>query len=143
MRIHAGALTRLDVVIIREFADLPPIQADKHKLLQILVNVISNAKHAMADRPVKRLTLKVEASDGEGIRVSVRDTGYGIAAENMTRIFAHGFTTKSDGHGYGLHSSALAAKEMKGSLRVHSDGVGRGAVFTIELPSAAREALAS
>jgi signal transduction histidine kinase len=66
----------------------------------------------------------------------VRDNGVGIAPENLTRIFGHGFTTKKDGHGFGLHSGALAAKEMNGSLTVHSDGVGQGAAFTLELPPA-------
>ena len=62
------------------------------------------------------------------------DTRVGIAPENLTRIFNHGFTTRKDGHGFGLHSGALAAKEMGGSLYAHSDGVGRGATFTLELP---------
>jgi signal transduction histidine kinase len=64
----------------------------------------------------------------------VIDNGEGIAAENLTRIFAHGFTTKKDGHGFGLHSCVLAAREMGGSLLAASDGPGRGAAFTLVLP---------
>ena len=60
----------------------------------------------------------------------------GIARENLTRIFSHGFTTKKHGHGFGLHSCANAAGEMGGSLSVRSDGPGKGATFTLELPLA-------
>jgi signal transduction histidine kinase len=136
MRISRGALVRHDINIVSELSSSAVVRADKHKVLQILVNLISNAKHAMKDSPAKTLTLKIESS-GERVLVSVGDTGYGIAPENMTRIFAHGFTTKKDGHGFGLHSGALAATELGGSLRAHSDGPGRGAIFTLELPLAA------
>jgi C4-dicarboxylate-specific signal transduction histidine kinase len=118
------------------------MMADRHKVLQILVNLISNAKHAMADSPVKTLTLWIEMAD-RAVRIAVRDTGYGIAPENMTRIFSHGFTTKTDGHGFGLHSGALAAQELGGSLQVTSDGPGRGAVFTLELPLTGAHAIAA
>ena len=68
------------------------------------------------------------------LRISVADEGEGIAAENLTRIFAHGFTTRKAGHGFGLHSCALAARQMGGTLTAHSDGPGRGATFTLDLP---------
>jgi signal transduction histidine kinase len=77
----------------------------------------------------------VRVANGEGrIKISVHDNGVGISPENLARIFNHGFTTRKDGHGFGLHSGALAAKEMGGSLTVHSDGPGKGASFTLELP---------
>jgi signal transduction histidine kinase len=68
------------------------------------------------------------------VKISVIDNGIGIPRQNLTQIFAHGFTTRKDGHGFGLHSGALAAKELGGALLVHSDGPGQGAVFTLELP---------
>ena len=105
-------------------------------MLQILVNLITNARQAMKECPKKILTLGIQATIGATARISIQDTGCGIAPENMTRVFAHGFTTKKNGHGFGLHSSALAAREMKGSLTVHSDGPGHGAIFTLELPLA-------
>jgi C4-dicarboxylate-specific signal transduction histidine kinase len=91
----------------------------------------------MKDSPERILTVGFLAANEASVRIFVRDTGCGVRTENMTRIFSHGFTTKTDGHGFGLHSSALAAKEMKGSLSVHSDGPGKGAIFTLELPVAA------
>jgi signal transduction histidine kinase len=109
---------------------------DKHKVLQILVNLIRNAKYALDDGmpPVKRLTLRVTVTGDERVRIAVIDNGVGIPAENLTRIFEHGFTTRKDGHGYGLHSGALAARELGGTLAVQSDGPGQGATFTLELP---------
>jgi signal transduction histidine kinase len=64
----------------------------------------------------------------------VKDSGIGLAPENLTRIFAHGFTTKRDGHGFGLHSGALDAKQMGGALWAESEGPGLGATFVLELP---------
>jgi len=136
LRMNSGALSRHNVTVIREYDDVPRVMADKHRLLLILINLISNAKQAMAslsDRP-REITLQVRAIEDNTLRISVKDAGEGILPENMTRIFAHGFTTRKDGHGFGLHSCALAAVEMKGRLTAHSDGPGKGAVFTLELP---------
>jgi len=74
------------------------------------------------------------ANQPGGVRISVTDNGIGIQPEHMTRIFSHGFTTKKDGHGFGLHSGALAARDLGGALRVASDGLGHGASFTLDLP---------
>lgn len=79
------------------------------------------------------MTMRVAQDDGH-VRIAVSDNGVGIPPENLTRIFHHGFTTKRDGHGFGLHSGALAAKELDGTLSVASEGVGKGATFTLELP---------
>ena len=88
------------------------------------------------------MIVSIQAPTNKRVQIQVQDNGIGIAPENLNRIFAHGFTTKKDGHGFGLHSSALAAKEMGGALHAHSDGLGRGALFTLELPVApARAAL--
>jgi signal transduction histidine kinase len=124
--------------VVREFQPVPQILAEKAKVLQILVNLIRNAKYAADDsgRDDKLITLRVEANTPDHVRLVVADNGVGIPAENLTRIFAHGFTTRVGGHGFGLHSAANAAREMKGSLTVHSDGPGKGATFTLELPAA-------
>jgi len=141
IRINAEALTRHGVEVKREFADLPPVLLDPHKVLQILTNLISNAKYALSDssRDEKVLTIRVtEPQDGH-FRIEVHDDGIGIAEENLTRIFKHGFTTKKQGYGFGLHSAAIAAKEMNGSLTAHSNGPGTGTVFTLELPFQTQE----
>lgn len=135
LRMNEGALSRHRVEIVREFESVPPLNVEKHKILQILVNLLRNAKHACqdSDGADKRLTVRVANGAGR-IKISVIDNGVGIPLENLTRIFNHGFTTRKDGHGFGLHSGALTAKEMGGSLTVHSDGSGQGATFTLELP---------
>ena len=136
LRMNAGALNRHNVTVVKHYAQLPEILADKHRLLLIMVNLISNAKYAMStlsDRP-RQMTLTVQSLNDDTLQISVKDEGEGIPAENMTRIFTHGFTTRKEGHGFGLHSCALAAVEMNGQLSAHSDGPGLGAVFTLTIP---------
>ena len=136
LRIDTGGVTAPDVEIVRDFGAVPALMLDKHRILLILVNLIGNARYAMQRVPgtAHRLTLRAHVADGQRLQVTVADTGEGIAEENLTRIFAHGFTTKKDGHGFGLHSCALAAREMGGTLQATSAGPGLGAVFTLELP---------
>jgi signal transduction histidine kinase len=114
---------------------VPLITVDKHKVLQILVNVVRNAKYACdeSSNDEKRVTVCVRV-DADEIAIAVSDTGVGIPPENLNRIFSHGFTTRKEGHGFGLHSCALAAKELGGSLRAESAGPGKGATFTLRLP---------
>ncbi|WLI13764.1 DAHL domain-containing protein [Pseudomonas sp. FP603] len=136
LRMNAGALTRHHVTVVKEYGDVPQVMGDKHRLLLILINLISNAKYAMTDlsnRP-RQMTLGVKVVEDTILQISVKDDGEGIEPENMTRIFAHGFTTRKEGHGFGLHSCALAAIEMNGHLTAHSDGPGKGALFTLQIP---------
>ncbi len=139
LRMNAAALTRHGVTVRREIDnDVPPISVDKHKVLQILVNLIRNAKYACDEslRPDKTVIIRVKA-DAHTVRISVIDNGVGISPENKERLFRHGFTTRKSGHGFGLHSGALAAKELGGSLTAASDGPGHGATFVLELPRGA------
>lgn len=136
LRMNSGALNRHHVTVVKEYADVPQIMADKHRLLLIMVNLISNAKYAMSnltDRP-RQITLSIQTIEDNILQISVKDEGEGIPAENMTRIFTHGFTTRKEGHGFGLHSCALAAIEMNGRLTAYSDGPGKGALFTLQIP---------
>jgi PAS domain S-box-containing protein len=135
IRINEGAMSRHHVKVVRDFTEMPPTLTEKHKVLQILVNLIRNAKHACDDsrRDDKQITLRVTGENG-WIKILVIDNGVGIPAENLTRIFNHGFTTRKEGHGFGLHSGALTAKELGGTLVAFSEGEGRGATFTLELP---------
>jgi signal transduction histidine kinase len=139
LQMNAAAFERHGIRVIHEFEeDVPVAMVDRHKVLQILINLMRNSKYAMDQQAPaeKRLEIHVRRTEAGKAAITVRDNGVGIAPENLTRIFGHGFTTKKDGHGFGLHSGALAAKEMNGSLTVHSDGPGQGAAFTLELPAA-------
>jgi PAS domain S-box-containing protein len=135
LRMNANSLERPDFKVVREIEKLPAVQVDKHKLLQVLVNLVRNAKHACDDSPSeeKKLVIRLKRM-GDRVHIAVSDNGIGIPAENLDRIFNHGFTTKKNGHGFGLHSSANAMKEMSGKLSVESEGPGCGATFIVELP---------
>jgi len=135
LRMNTSALDRHHINIIRELDPSPPVLLDKHKVLQILVNLLRNAKHACEDsgRPDKEIRVRVRDT-GDLVLISVLDNGVGIAPENLTRIFNHGFTTRAEGHGFGLHSGALAARDLGGRLTAASPGPGQGAVFTLEIP---------
>jgi signal transduction histidine kinase len=140
LRMNEAALARHDVQVVREYSETPPVVVEKHKVLQILVNLIRNSKYALDEggRPDRQLTVRVDKNGGDFVRVAIIDNGVGIPSENLTRIFEHGFTTRKKGHGFGLHSGALAAKELGGTLIARSDGPGRGATFVLELPVQAK-----
>lgn len=138
LRISEASLKRHHIDIVREFTPAPPVTVERQKALQIIGNLIANARDALdaTTRPDKRLAIGVRpAADGR-VQVYVTDNGIGIAPDCLTRIFRFGFTTKKDGHGFGLHSSALAAREMGGALRAQSEGPGQGSTFVLELPAA-------
>ncbi|WPB81577.1 AAA family ATPase [Archangium violaceum] len=135
LRIFMPALRRHGVTVTQELAALPPVRVDRHKVLQILINLISNAKKAVKVLPEgqRQVHLRLEAM-GRMARVLVVDNGAGIAPENRQRLFSQGFTTREGGHGLGLHSSALAARALGGSLGLESEGPGKGATAILELP---------
>ncbi|HVU35474.1 MAG TPA: ATP-binding protein [Opitutaceae bacterium] len=138
LRMNAPTLSRHDVKIVREFLPAPDVRVEKSKVLQVLTNLIRNADRACADtgRPDRMIVAAIEPDGTDRVRMIIRDNGVGIPEANLSRIFAHGFTTRSDGHGFGLHASAIAARAMSGALKAHSDGPGRGATFVLELPVA-------
>jgi PAS domain S-box-containing protein len=142
LEMNRESFTRHQIAISRDptSANVPEVRLDKHRVLQVLINVISNAKNSLCEgRPSnRRISIGVAeavADSGSVIRFVITDNGMGIAPENLARIFGHGFTTRNTGHGFGLHSAANAAKEMGGSLTAASDGPGHGATFTLELPA--------
>jgi len=136
VKIHGAGYARHRVALVREFDPVPAVALDKHKVLQILVNLIQNAKQAcdVSNSDDKQVIIRIKMAGETQIRIQVADNGIGILPENLTRIFSQGFTTRKDGHGFGLHSGALDARELGGTLSVHSDGPGMGATFTLELP---------
>ena len=140
LRINAESINRHQIEIIRLFCVVPRLLLDKHLILQILVNLVANAIQAMqqvADRP-HRLTLRVafeSAADPARLRICVEDNGEGIAPAHLPRLFEHGFTTRKNGHAFGLHSGALAARALGGTLMGQNNTGGPGALFTLELPA--------
>lgn len=139
IRINATAFERHHIELVREFgSNIPPVCVDRHKFLQIFINLLRNAKHAVEEvkEEERRLIIRVDADSPDWVKLVVIDNGIGIPPENLNKIFNHGFTTKKDGHGFGLHSGANAAKEMGGKLTGFSQGPGRGAEFTLLLPVA-------
>ncbi|NUT84268.1 ATP-binding protein [Pseudomonas brassicacearum] len=135
LRMNTGIIAAHRITVVRNLAETPLLLLDKHRVLLILVNLIKNASRAMDDRPelIPQIILQSELAQENTLVIKVIDNGEGIAPENLTRIFAHGFTTRKDGHGFGLHSCVLAAMEMGGSLEAHSEGPGTGATFTLKL----------
>jgi signal transduction histidine kinase len=136
IKMHSTAYLRHSVRIVREYEAVPAIIVDRHKVLQVLVNVFQNAKYACDEGgPAdKQVIVRIKRRGPDRVAVEIADNGIGIAPEHLTRIFSHGFTTRKNGHGFGLHSGALAAKEMGGSFTAHSEGVGKGATFILDLP---------
>ena len=135
--LHMGesSLNRHGIEVVTDYDGDLYLVTDRHKLLQIMINLISNARHALKERECapQQLTVRLRSTASD-VTISVADTGIGIPAENLDKIFRHGFTTKPGGHGFGLHASANAARELGGNLRAASDGPGCGATFTLELP---------
>jgi len=132
----AGILDDDHITILLDVPEDPMLSLDKHRVLLILLNLISNATHAMKTngaRP-RQLSVSSQLSPGQDVTITVSDNGEGVPLENLTQIFVHGFTTHADGHGFGLHSSAIAAREMGGALSLDTSDTGTGATFTLQIP---------
>lgn len=135
LELESATLEGAGIAVSRDIPREFVVVADRHKTLQIIGNLLRNAKDSIGEAGCVSGEITVLATESEGhIHIHVSDNGGGIAPEHLTRIFAHGFTTRRNGHGFGLHASALAAMEMNGSLTASSDGPGAGAKFTLRLP---------
>ena len=136
LRVSATAYQRHAITVERDYQPVPDAVLDKHKVLQILINLFDNAKHACAAsaQPAKKVTVRLRRRGDLHFTVTVADNGVGIDPGNLTRIFSYGFTTRKGGHGFGLHGSALAANQLGGTLTVASEGAERGATFVLDLP---------
>jgi C4-dicarboxylate-specific signal transduction histidine kinase len=136
LTLSSGSLDCSGISIVTDYQPLPPLVLDRHKIIQILVNLLTNAVHAVkAQQPDEpKLILRIWQPVPERVRFAVNDNGVGISADHQVRIFSHGFTTKKEGHGFGLHASACFAAEMGGTLSCQSEGRGRGSSFVLELP---------
>ena len=138
VKMHANAYTRHQIQLVRKFEPVGEVTVDRHKVLQILVNLLHNAKHACVEsgKAEKQVVIHIQPVGTDRVKVEVTDNGIGMSPEVRARLFSHGFTTRKDGHGFGLHSAALAAKELGGELTANSDGLGFGATFVLEMPLA-------
>ncbi len=139
VRLTAVSFAKHKIQILTECDSQGSVEVDRHRLMQILANLLSNAKNAVKLKGGAEMQIRLRADHiagphGERFRICISDNGIGIPAENLTRIFAMGFSTRPDGQGYGLHSAANMAREMNGSLSVTSEGAGQGAQFVIDLP---------
>jgi C4-dicarboxylate-specific signal transduction histidine kinase len=134
LSMHSSSVDKHGVEVVTDFGPLPIASLEKTNLVQVLDNLIKNAIEAMSDQPQRVLTVRAQPSEKDRVTITVSDTGCGIAAEALKNVFSYAFTTKSDGNGFGLHSSALAISGIGGSIRVTSPGIGKGASFIIDFP---------
>ncbi len=140
IRLNASAFQSHNVLLVRDFGPVPMVQVDKHKVLQVLVNLLRNAGYALDDAALqkKRLAISIRQKSNSFVEIVVDDNGIGISENNLKVLFSYGFTTRKEGHGFGLHSGALAAQQMGGRLSAESGGHMRGATFTLTLPITAK-----
>jgi len=138
LRLGEASLTRHGITVTRDYQETRPMRMQRQKTVQILVNLIRNAKESMDEaKPAeKRLELGISTASDGMISLTIGDNGVGIDEANLVKLFSFGYSTKPKGHGFGLHNSVLAAREMGGRLEVQSQGPGKGARFTLSLPTA-------
>lgn len=136
LRINMDGIVDYGIQVKKQYIDVGEIYIDKHKALQIIINLISNAKYAVIDsgKEFREIILKLESSAENELSFIVTDNGIGIDAADIGHLFEYGFKRRKGGHGFGLHHSALVANELGGSIRVHSDGLGKGATFVFIVP---------
>jgi len=135
LKINLQGMDRHGIKVVKNYQDVEQLYVDKHKALQVIINLISNAKHALVDSVSadKKLIINI-SNDVEMVKLEVADTGIGVDKEDIQHLFEYGFKKRRDGHGFGLHHSAIVANELGGSISVLSDGLGKGAKFILLLP---------
>ena len=135
LKINIQGMARHGIRIIKNYQSVDYLYIDKHKMLQIIINLISNAKHALVDSVSadKNLIINI-SSENKMAKIEVKDTGIGIDKGDVLHLFEYGFKKRRDGHGFGLHHSAIVANELGGTISVVSDGLGKGASFIFILP---------
>jgi C4-dicarboxylate-specific signal transduction histidine kinase len=136
LEMNATAMQRDMVDLQREYGEVPIVPMERHKVMQIVANLVSNASWAVrkGSAELKIVKICIGRAQSGNIFVSVTDNGIGIAVEDLARIFEYGFSRREGGHGFGLHSAVLGAKSMGGSLCVCANGPNMGATFRLELP---------
>lgn len=134
--LFSNRMRRLNINLERQYGEVPLFLSAKTKIQQVVINCLKNAIEALSSSDVveKRLIIKMGFINQNSICVEITDNGVGIKKEHLKKLFSFGFTTKTEGHGYGLHNSVLIAKELGGDLRAVSGGVNQGATFIFEIP---------
>ncbi len=143
LAIQMSCISAPGIQVIKNYEYSSPITIDKTKLLQILVNLIRNADDALKlakENHQNIITISVKKINTI-IEITVHDNGIGIPKNSLSKIFSMGYTTKPSGHGFGLHSSALAAHELGGSLIFDSAAADKGATFTLVFPENSAETI--
>ena len=136
-RLFVESFKKHDIAITCDFGrGVPQIHVEKHKLMQILINLLQNARDATKNRGREDRHIRITAASQtpDTVAIELTDNGEGISSENLQRIFNYGFTTKAGGHGFGLHGCANLAREMGGALKASSPGLDQGASFVLTLP---------
>jgi signal transduction histidine kinase len=141
IKFNTDSMERHKVCLTKSYGHLEPLEIERTPLIQMLVNLIKNAKESVMANPNREpeIFVSIQPETNDRVRFEVRDTGVGISQEDLTKVFSHGYTTKQDGHGFGLHASANLAREMGGQLSVLSAGVGQGATFVLQIPRLQRQ----
>ena len=135
IRMNKNILGKHNVSIELKYSDVSVIKTDKHKILQVLLNLFSNSKFAFENTPRdNRNIICFVRKENNFLEYEIKDNGIGIEGKNLKKIFNYGFTTRENGHGFGLHNSANTIKQLKGELVATSDGIGKGASFIVKIP---------
>ena len=133
LTMQSGTTERYNINVQKNFNEIPKVNVQKVKLVHILINLIRNAKDSMLEIPAEQRILRFTTErNGAFTYIKVTDSGHGISREDLNKIFTHGYTTKKDGHGFGLHSSANYMTEMGGEMWAESEGKGKGATFVLK-----------
>ncbi len=133
LMMQSGHIERYGITVIKNYNKMPKIPLQRVKLVHILINLINNATEAMykASQEERKLIVSVDI-ENNGVYIRFKDSGQGIAKSNLKKVFSQGFTTRKNGHGFGLHSSANYMTEMQGEMWAESDGIGKGTTLTLK-----------
>ncbi|PAU95561.1 histidine kinase [Aliifodinibius salipaludis] len=136
LTLQSGSIERHGLTIKKDLQPIEAITAHRTQLIHILVNIFKNAKEAMVENEPEEKVIRIKTwQEDNKVHLSISDNGHGIKKENIDKIFTQGFTTKNEGHGFGLHSCANYMQSMGGKIKVESNGKGRGATFILVFPS--------
>ena len=135
LKINAQGMSQNNIEVVKEYEAIPLLNIDKHKYLQIIINLLSNAKFSLIEsaKENKKIVISIRVENDQ-LFIEVKDNGLGICKEDINKLFEFGFTKRKGGHGNGLHNCSIVANTLKGRISVYSDGLGKGARFVFVSP---------